>query len=81
MEVGAWVYKHLDEIGGVSFLPHSEHVYKQAPYQDINETDYQQLAKDFPKINWSEFDNYETDEDTTNGAQEFACTSGSCEIL
>ena len=81
LEVGAWVYKNMDDIGGVSFLPHSEHVYQQAPYQDISEEDYQQLIKDFPVVNWGEFDSYEKDEDTTNGAQEYACTSGSCEIL
>lgn len=81
LEVGAWVYKHLDEIGGVSFLPHSEHVYQQAPYQDVSEEEYNKLRNDFPKVSWVDFDKYETDEDTTNGAQEYACTSGSCEIL
>jgi ribonucleoside-diphosphate reductase alpha chain len=81
LEVGAWVYKHLDEIGGVSFLPHNDHVYQQAPYQDISEEKYNELRTSFPKIPWVEFDNYETNEDTTNGAQEFACTSGSCDIL
>ena len=81
VEVGAWVYKHMDDIGGVSFLPHSEHVYKQAPYQDISEKDYQQLSAAFPKIDWAEFDQYEQAEDTTNGAQEYACTSGVCEVL
>lgn len=81
VDVGAWVYKHMNDIGGVSFLPHSEHVYKQAPYQDITEKDYQQLSAAFPKIDWAEFDKYEQDKDTTNGAQEFACLSGVCEVL
>lgn len=81
LEVGAWVYKHLDEIGGVSFLPHSEHVYQQAPYQDISEEEYNQLRNDFPKVSWVDFDKYETDEDTTNGAQEYACSGNACEIL
>lgn len=81
LDVGAWVYKHLDDIGGVSFLPHSEHVYQQAPYQDITEEQYKEFVDTFPKVPWGDFDDYETDEDTTNGAQEYACTSGSCEIL
>ena len=82
LDVGAWVYKNMNDVGGVSFLPHSEHVYKQAPYQDITEADYQQLSAAFPKIDWDEFDNgYETSEDTTNGAQEYACSSGVCEVL
>jgi ribonucleoside-diphosphate reductase alpha chain len=80
-DVGAWVYKHMDEIGGVSFLPHSEHVYQQAPYQDITKDEYDRLAVAFPRINWNEFDSYELAEDTTNGSQEYACSAGSCEIL
>ena len=80
-EVGAWVYKHMDDIGGVSFLPHSEHVYQQAPYQDITKDEYDRMALAFPRINWNEFDAYELAEDTTNGGQEYACSAGSCEIL
>lgn len=81
LEVGSWVYKHLDDIGGVSFLPHSEHVYQQAPYQDLSESEYNKLRDAFPAVPWVDFDKYETDEDTTNGAQEFACSGNSCEIL
>lgn len=81
MDVGAWVYKNMDDVGGVSFLPHSEHVYKQAPYQDITKDQYESLAANFPKLDWAEFDNYEMDEDTTVGSQEYACGGGACEIL
>lgn len=81
MEVGAWVYKHLDDVGGVSFLPHSEHVYRQAPYQDISEEEYNKLAAAMPVLDWDSFDGYEIDEDTTHGAQEYACTGGQCEII
>jgi ribonucleoside-diphosphate reductase alpha chain len=80
-DVGAWVYKHMDDIGGVSFLPHSEHVYQQAPYQDISQEQFDKLSAGFPNIDWESFDAYELKEDTTNGAQEYACTSGACEIL
>lgn len=79
LEVGAWVYQHLDDIGGVSFLPHSEHVYQQAPYQDIDENKYKELAGAFPKIDWDEFDQYE-EGDTTTGSQELACVGISCEV-
>lgn len=81
LDVGAWVYRNLDDVGGVSFLPHSDHVYQQAPYQDLTKERYEELVKSFPKIDWNMFDGYEKSEDTTNGAQEFACTSGSCELL
>jgi ribonucleoside-diphosphate reductase alpha chain len=81
MDVGAWVYRNLDDVGGVSFLPHNDHVYQQAPYQDLTKEEYDKLKSTFPAIDWNAFDGYEKAEDTTNGSQEYACTSGSCEIL
>lgn len=80
MEVGAWVYKHLNEIGGVSFLPHSDHVYQQAPYQDITAEEYEKLVAAFPKIDWEAFDKYEVD-DSTVVMHELACSNGSCEYV
>lgn len=80
MDVGAWVFKHLDDLGGVSFLPMNDHVYRQAPYQEITKEKYEELQAVFPKINWAEFDKYETD-DSTVKMQELACVSGSCEMI
>jgi len=78
MEVGAWVWKYFDEISGISFLPHSDHTYVQAPYQDATKEDYDKLLKTTPKnIDWTKF--VELD-DNTVGAQTLACTGGSCEI-
>jgi len=79
-EVGAWVYKHLDMLGGVSFLPHNDHIYPQAPYQDITAEQYNKLAAEFPVINWKEFDQYEVD-DATISMHELACVNGACEIV
>jgi ribonucleoside-triphosphate reductase (thioredoxin) len=80
LEVGAWVYKHFDEVSGVSFLPHSDHTYQQAPYQDINEREYQDLLSLMPpKIDWSKLSDYEL-EDTSKGTGTFACV-GSCEVV
>jgi ribonucleoside-triphosphate reductase len=79
MEVGAWVYKNMDDIGGVSFLPHNDHVYKQAPYQDITKEEYEKLQAAMPTIDWDEFDNYE-EEDNTTASHELACMSGQCEL-
>lgn len=81
LAVGAWVYQHLDDCGGVSFLPHSDHVYQQAPYQEIDETAYNEAAAAFPKVDWSGFDTYEVDDSLMQGQQEFACVSGVCEII
>ena len=78
MEVGAWVWEYFDEISGISFLPHSDHTYVQAPYQDCTVEEYKELLDKTPKnIKWDSF--IETD-DNTEGAQTLACTSGSCEI-
>jgi ribonucleoside-triphosphate reductase (thioredoxin) len=76
--VGAWVWEHFSEISGVSFLPHSDHTYVQAPYQDCTKKEYEDLLKKTPKtIDWSKF--VELD-DNTVGAQTLACSGGSCEI-
>jgi ribonucleoside-triphosphate reductase (thioredoxin) len=79
-EVGAFVYKHFDEMSGVSFLPYSEHTYQQAPYQEVDEATYQDALAKMPKeIDWTKLSEYEA-EDNTVGTQTFACV-GSCEIV
>jgi ribonucleoside-diphosphate reductase alpha chain len=81
MEVGAWVYKHFDEISGISFLPHSDHSYRQAPYQDCTKADYEELLAKMPKdVDWSLLQNYEK-EDRTSGTQTFACSGDKCEVV
>jgi len=80
LDVGAWVYKHFDKMSGVSFLPFSEHVYKQAPYQDCTKEEYEAAAAKMPvSIDWAKLKDYEKT-DTTTGAQELACVAGGCEI-
>lgn len=82
MEVGAWVYEHIDELSGVSFLPYSEHTYQQAPYQDITEEEYNSLLDSTPAtIDWNWLSYYETSDGTT-GSQELACSSDlGCEVV
>ena len=81
LEVGAFVYKHFDEMSGVSFLPFNEHTYQQAPYQDCSKTDYETLLSCMPSsINWEDLANYEK-EDNTSGSQTLACSGDSCEIV
>jgi len=81
-EVGAFVYKHFDEMSGVSFLPFSEHTYQQAPYQEIDKDVYNMLLKTMPKnIDWSKLSDYEK-EDNTSGMQTMACSGDTgCEIV
>ena len=81
MEVGAWCYKYFDYMSGVSFLPFSDHTYRQAPYQDCSEEEYKKLLDTMPKnVDWSSLSNYEST-DLTLGSQEMACAAGGCEIV
>jgi ribonucleoside-triphosphate reductase len=81
MEVGAWVYKHFDEISGISFLPHSDHSYRQAPYQDCTKEEYTSALDSMPKnVDWTLLSQYEK-EDKTVGAQTFACSGDKCELV
>jgi ribonucleoside-triphosphate reductase len=82
MEVGAWVYKHFDEVSGISFLPHSDHSYKQAPYQEVDKEEYDALVAKMPKdIRWEDLSFYETEDGTSTNAT-LACSSdGNCELV
>ena len=81
MDVGAWVYRHFDEMSGVSFLPHSDHTYRQAPYQEITEAEYNDWVKRMPTdVNWEDLGLYEF-EDRTTSSQTMACTGGLCEVV
>jgi len=80
MAVGAWVYNHIDEISGISFLPYSDHVYQQAPYQEISESEYNEFLSNTPHtLDWAWLSYYETSDGTT-GSQELACSAGACDI-
>ena len=81
MQVGAWVYEHFDEVSGVSFLPHSDHTYQQAPYEDCSKKEYDELAKKMPKsVDWDLISEYELT-DTTVGTKTLACTGSVCELV
>ena len=81
IEVGAWVYKNFDMISGISFLPYADHSYQQAPYQECDENQYNEMRKKMPdNIDWNELSKYEQ-EDHTRGSQEYACTGDKCEIV
>ena len=81
LEVGAWVFKNFDEVSGVSFLPHDDHTYQQAPYQDCSKHDYETLLSVMPdRIDWAKLSEFET-EDTSKGTSTFACSGNSCEMV
>jgi ribonucleoside-triphosphate reductase len=79
--VGSWLYENFNIASGLSFLPHSDHIYKQAPYEDCTKEEYEELLKKMPDvIDWSKLSDYEK-EDTTKASQSLACTAGVCEIV
>ena len=82
VNTAAWVYDNFDDISGISFLPFSDHTYRQAPYQDCSEEEYKELLGKMPKkVDWSTLSKFES-QDYTSSSQEFACTSaGGCEIV
>ena len=81
MDVGAFVYENFNEISGISFLPHSDHIYRQAPYQDCTKEEYEALNAQMPKnIDWAKLGEYEQ-EDNTKGSQTLACAADGCEIV
>lgn len=80
MAVGAWVYEHFDKLAGVSFMPYSDHVYRQAPYTECTEAEYEELAAQMPTFDWDALTLFELDDSTVN-TKELACVAGVCEIL
>jgi ribonucleoside-diphosphate reductase alpha chain len=81
LEVAQWIWNNFDLCSGISLLPYSDHVYQQAPYEDIDAAKYKELLAAMPKnIEWTDLINYEQ-EDNTTGSQELACVGGACEIV
>lgn len=81
LEVANWVYKNFDNVQGISFLPFSDHIYEQAPYEEITEEEYEKILKKMPKnVEWSRLSEYEKEDETT-GSQELACVAGGCVVL
>ena len=78
LKVGAWVYEHFDEVSGISFFPHDDNSYQQAPYEEITQDVYREMEMAFPKE--IDFDGITYDEDTTTSSQELACSGGACEL-
>jgi len=81
LQVAQWILDNFDICSGISLLPVSDHVYQQAPYEDITAEKYKELVEVMPKgVDWSDLEQYEM-EDNTTGSQELACVGGACEIV
>jgi ribonucleoside-diphosphate reductase alpha chain len=81
LQVAQWIWDNFDMCSGISLLPTSDHVYQQAPYEDITEEQYNALVAGMPKnVKWEDLSQFEK-EDNTTGSQELACVGGACEIV
>jgi ribonucleoside-triphosphate reductase len=78
LEIGAWLWKNFNTVSGISFLPKDDHIYQQAPYEDLTAAGYSKLLAEMPQgTDWSTFvENY----DNTTASQELACVGGVCEV-
>ena len=77
-KVGAWTWEKFDEITGVSYLPYDGGTYKQAPYEEINSSEYEAFVAKMPNsIDWEQFTE---GTDNVEGAQMLSCTAGACEV-
>jgi ribonucleoside-diphosphate reductase alpha chain len=80
-EVCQWLWSNFDMVSGISLLPYSDHVYQQAPYENIDEEKYTELLNQMPQgVKWEDLEHFEK-EDNTTGSQELACTGGACELV
>tara|TARA_R110000824_G_scaffold96585_3_gene231193 strand:+ start:434 stop:2332 length:1899 start_codon:yes stop_codon:yes gene_type:complete len=81
LSVGQWVHGNWEWLSGVSFLPHEDHVYEQAPFESIDEEEYLSMLETIPHtVDWSGLSRFET-EDTSSGSHTLACTGGACEVV
>lgn len=79
MALGQWVWDNFDSISGVAFLPHSDHTYAQAPYEEVDEDTYNKLVATMPSsVDWNSL---LEDVDNTTGTMTLACTGNSCEVI
>ena len=80
LQIAQWIWDNFDSVSGISLLPVSDHVYQQAPYEDITAEKYEELLAAMPvDIKWEDLEHFEK-EDNTTGSQELACVGGACEI-
>ena len=81
LQVAQWIWENFDLCSGISLLPYSDHVYQQAPYEDIDAEKYDEMVASMPQgVDWNDLEKYE-EEDNTTGSQELACVGGACEIV
>ena len=77
-KAGEWMWSNRDYYNGLSVLPYDGGTYTQAPFEDIEEAEYNKMSKVLSDIDLTKI--VETD-DNTDLSGELACAGGNCEIV
>ena len=76
--VGKWMWKYKETFNGLSVLPYFGGSYVQAPFEDITEEQFEEMAKSLHSIDLTKI---VEDSDDTNLMENLACSGGACEIV
>tara|TARA_Y100000592_G_scaffold26667_1_gene42246 strand:+ start:6153 stop:8009 length:1857 start_codon:yes stop_codon:yes gene_type:complete len=76
--VGEWMWLNRKVYNGLSVLPHSDHTYRQAPFEDCTEEEYDKLLPSLTSVDLSKVSE---EQDNTDLQGELACAGGACEIF
>jgi ribonucleoside-diphosphate reductase alpha chain len=75
--VGIWMWDNREVYNGLSVLPAFDHTYKQAPFEDITEEEYNARINTLKAVDLTKVTELD---DTVDFGQVAACAGGACEI-
>lgn len=76
-QVGNWMWKNRKVYNGLSVLPYDGGTYKQAPFEDCSQEEYEKLLISLKELDLTQVIEYN---DNTNLTGELACAGGACEV-
>ena len=74
---GEWMWSNREYYNGLSVLPYDGGTYKQAPFEDCTEVEYNRMMESLKDVDLTKI--VEVD-DNTNLSGEIACAGGACEV-
>ena len=77
-QVGQWMWENRDTFNGLSVLPYFGSSYTQAPFEDITEEQFNEMAQHLHNIDLSKIIEFTDD---TALMDQAACAGGACEIV
>jgi len=77
-KVGQWMWENKDTFNGLSVLPYFGGTYTQAPFEDITEEKFNEMAQHLHSIDLSKVVEFA---DNTALMDQAACAGGACEVV